>query len=241
MIRRTILIRVAVAMAIASALCMAAAGCKKKAEADKAAAPPAAKVDNSLGARLNAMTPQAQIDTMRALVKADTSDAQLRFFAGNAYYSYASGLDASAANRNAYFDSADAQYQGAVKIDSTMSKVWVNMGLAFVDAGKRPQARHAFEKAIEVNPRDVLAYCHLGYLDHMTGNLSDAMAMYKQALSIDPNSSQAHYNLGLAFAEQKIFNEAVREWQIVIKSDPDSDLGKTAAENVKIITQYNTK
>ena len=72
-------------------------------------------------------------------------------------------------------------------------------------------------------------------------DLSAAMAMYKQALSIDPNSSQAHYNLGLAFAEQKIFNEAVREWQIVIKNDPDSDLGKTAAENVKIITQYNSK
>ena len=71
--------------------------------------------------------------------------------------------------------------------------------------------------------------------------LSDAMTMYKQALAIDPNSAQAHYNLGLAFAEQKIFNEAVREWQIVIKSDPNSDLGKTAAENVKIITQYNSK
>lgn len=239
--RHSIVYRVATALVVISALCIASAGCKKKAEADKAAAPPAAKVDNSLGARLNAMTPQAQIDTMRALVKTDTSDAQLRFFAGNAYYSYASGLDASAPNRNAYFDSANAQYQGAVKIDSTMSKVWVNMGLAFVDAGKRPQARKAFEKAIEVNPKDVLAYCHLGYLDHMTGNLSDAMAMYKQALSIDPNSSQAHYNLGLAFAEQKIFNEAVREWQIVIKNDPDSDLGKTAAENVKIITQYNSK
>jgi tetratricopeptide (TPR) repeat protein len=239
--RNSIVYRAAAALVVMAALCFASAGCKKQTEAEKAAAPPAAQVDNSLGARLNAMTPQAQIDTMRALVKTDTSDAQLRFFAGNAYYSFATGLDATAANRSAYFDSASAQYQSAVKIDSTMSKVWVNMGLAYADAGKRPQARHALEKAIEVNPKDVLAYCHLGYLDHMSGNLSDAMVMYKQALSIDPNSAQAHYNLGLAFAEQKIFNEAVREWQIVIKNDPTSDLGKTAAENVKIITQYNSK
>jgi len=231
--------RAAAALVILAALC--AAGCKKKTEAEKAAVPPASTVDNSLGGRLNAMSAQAQIDTMRTLVKADSTDAQMRFFSGNAYYSFASGLDASAANRSAYLDSANAQYQAAVDIDSTMSKAWVNMGLALVDDGKRPQARKALEKAIEINPRDVLAYCHLGYLDHMTGDLSAAMAMYKQALSIDPNSSQAHYNLGLAFAEQKIFNEAVREWQIVIKNDPESDLGKTAAENVKIITQYNSK
>jgi hypothetical protein len=47
--------------------------------------------------------------------------------------------------------------------------------------------------------------------------------------------------MGLAFAEEKIFAEAVREWQIVIKNDPNGDLGKTAAENVKIIQQYNSK
>ncbi|HKW12864.1 MAG TPA: tetratricopeptide repeat protein [Candidatus Krumholzibacteria bacterium] len=222
------------------ALCVAAASCKKEA-AEKAAAPPAAKTATPLGERLNAMAPAAQIDTMRALVKADTNNAQMRFLAGNAYYSFASGLDASATNRTAYFDSALAHYKGAVRADSTMSKAWVNMGLAYSDWGKRLEARQALEKAIAVNPKDVLAYCHLGYLDHMSGNLSDAMLMYKQALAIDPNSSQAHYNMGLAFAEQKIFGEAVREWQIVIKNDPNSDLGKTAAENVKIIQQYDSK
>jgi tetratricopeptide (TPR) repeat protein len=223
------------------ALLYSAAGCKKKDAAESAAAPAHAQADHALAARLNAMKPQAQIDTMRALVKADTSDAQLRFLAGNAYYSFGSVLDASSDNRTAYLDSATAQYRSATAIDSTMSKAWVNMGLAYIDNNKRSEGRKALEKAIDVNPKDVLAYCHLGYLDHMSGNLSEAMLMYHQALAIDPNSAQAHYNLGLAFAEQKIFNEALREWQIVIKNDPDSDLGKTAAENVKIIQQYNSK
>lgn len=233
--------RAAATLVMVAALSMALAGCKKKTQAEHAAAPPAAQVDNSLGGHLNAMSAQSQIDTMRTLVRADTADAQLRFFAGNAYYSFASGLDASAPNRTAYYDSATAQYQRAVAIDSTMSKAWVNMGLTYSDAGKRPEARKALQKAIAVNPKDVLAYCHLGYVEHMAGNLSEAMSMYRQALAIDPNSAQAHYNLGLAFAEQKIFSEAVREWEIVIKNDPDGDLGKTAAENVKIIQQYNSK
>lgn len=233
--------RVLVALGMTALVCTAAAGCRQKSAAEKAAAPPPARQETTLSDRLNAMAPQAQIDTMRSLVKADTSSAQLHFFSGNAYYSFASGQEASAPNRAAYFDSATAQYKRAVAIDSTMSKAWVNMGLAYTDAGNRADARRALNRAIQVNPKDVLAYCHLGYLDHLSGNLSDAMTMYRQALTIDPKSPQAHYNLGLAFAEQKIFNEAVREWQIVIKNDPNSDLGKTAAENVKIIQQYNAK
>ncbi len=67
--------RAAAALVILATLC--AAGCKKKTEAEKAAAPAAATVDNSLGGRLNAMSAQAQIDTMRTLVKADSTSAQM--------------------------------------------------------------------------------------------------------------------------------------------------------------------
>ncbi|HET6349015.1 MAG TPA: tetratricopeptide repeat protein [Candidatus Krumholzibacteria bacterium] len=230
------MIRAALVVAL---LCAAAAGCKKEA-AEKAAVPPAATGGNDLATRLNAMDPQAQIDTMRTLVKMDSTDAQMHFYAGNAYYSFASGLEASAPNRSAYLDSAATCYHRAVAIDSTMSKAWVNLGLAYEDDNKPADAQKALETAIAVNPKDVLAYCHLGYLYHANGNLSKAMDEYKQALAIDPNSAQAHYNLGLAFAESKIFGEAVREWELVIKADPNSDLGKTASENVKIIKQYST-
>ena len=219
----------------------AGAGCKKNAAGDKAAAPPAAVGVSPLSSRLNAMAPAAQVDTLRALVAADSANAQLQFYSGNAYYSFGAGLETSAPSRTAYLDSATAAYQRAVAIDSTMSKAWVNMGLAYQENIKRPEARKALEKAIAVNPNDVLAYCHLGYLSHVSGDLTEAMRQYQLALAIDPKSAQAHYNMGLAFAEAKIFNEALREWQLVIESDPGSDLGKTAAENVRIIHQYTTK
>jgi tetratricopeptide (TPR) repeat protein len=228
--------RIAV-LAAAACIAICVAGCKQKDAAENAASP-AARETSDLASRLNAMPPSAQIDTLRAMVAADTANAQLQFFAGNAYYSFASGLDASAANRTAYLDSATAAYTRAVTSDSTMSKAYVNMGLAYQEKNQPSQARSALERAIEVNPEDVLAYCHLGYLAHVRGDLTEAMRQYNLALTIDPSSPQAHYNLGLAFAEAKIFPEAVREWQLVIKHDPGGDLGKTAAENVRIIEQY---
>jgi superkiller protein 3 len=99
-------------------------------------------------------------------------------------------------------------------------------------------ARGALQKAIEVNPNDVLAYCHLGYLEQSFGDYGAAMENYRRALAIDPNSVQAHYNLGLAFADSKVFKEALVEWEKVVALDPDGELGKMAAENVRLLRQY---
>ena len=62
--------------------------------------------------------------------------------------------------------------------------------------------------------------------------------LYQRALAIDPNSAQAHYNLGLAFAETKVFKEAVVEWQKVVASTPtaiwDRPRPTTSASSVSI-------
>jgi cytochrome c-type biogenesis protein CcmH/NrfG len=64
------------------------------------------------------------------------------------------------------------------------------------------------------------------------------MNNYRRALALDPNSAQAHYNLGLAFAETKVFKEALVEWEKVVALDPNGELGKAAAENVRLLRQY---
>ncbi len=200
---------------------------------------PPAKVEPTLAERLKPMSPADQLATLRPLGAADTSNADLAFYTGNAYYAVGSAFSPEQHGQAvAYFDSAVVEYQRAVRVDSTMSKAWVNMGLAFEAKSGNSEARRAFQSAIAINPRDVLAYCHLGYLEQQSGNVSQAIGLYKQALAIDANSAQAHYNLGLAFAEAKVFKEAVLEWETVVRLDPDGELGRTAAENVKIIRQY---
>ncbi len=188
---------------------------------------------------LREMTAQAQLDTLRLLVPESPDDARLPFYVGNAYVELGQGLPANQSrNAIAYYDSAIAAYKRSAELDSTYSRTYVNMGLAEDNAGRRGLAREAYQKAIAVNPKDVLAYCHLGSLEHDEGNLSDAVRLYETALRVDPSSAQAHYDLGLAFAETRVFREALTEWEKVIQLDPDGELGKAASENVKIIHQY---
>lgn len=199
----------------------------------------ATKAAPTLAQRLAAMSSEDQLDTLRTLERAQPGDATIAFQFGNAYYGIGDSFPAEGRSQAvAYYDSAVTAYRRAVAIDSTYSKAYVNMGLAYDAMGKRADARGALQKAIAVNPNDVLAYCHLGYVEQSFGDYAEAMNNYRRALAIDPNSAQAHYNLGLAFADSKVFQEALVEWEKVVVLDPDGALGKMAAENVRLLRQY---
>lgn len=179
-----------------------------------------------LAERLKEMSPDSQIVLLNGMVEDGTKDARVHFFLGNAHYAL-----------NEY-DEAIAQFEIAVKLKEDYSKAWVNMGIVHDANRNRRAARDAYIRAIELNPEDVLAHCHLGFNYQSAGENEKAMGYYQKALSIDPNSAQAHYNLGLAFAEARIFKEALIEWNKVIELDPDGPLGKIAAENVELIGTY---
>ncbi len=181
---------------------------------------------DSLKEKLKGKNPEEQIVLLNGMIEADTTDARLYFFLGNAYY------------ESGKYDEAIAQFETAVTLKEDYSKAWVNMGIVQDTKHNRRAARDAYNRAIELNPEDVLAYCHLGFSYQSAGENEKAMEYYQKALSIDPNSAQAHYNLGLAFAEARIFKEALVEWNKVIELDPDGQLGKIAAENVELIKTY---
>lgn len=210
------------------------AGCGQSKTAGK---PPASTP--TLAQQLDAMSPEDQLDYLRKLGQGKPNDASVPFHVGNAYYSLGLSLPQEDNSRAmAYYDSAVTAYQHAVELDSTYSKAYVNMGLAYDAELRRADARRVLRKAIEVNPKDVLAYCHLGQIEASFGDYGEAVRLYEEALDLDPNSAQAHYNLGLAFAETKVFKEALVEWERVVALDPDGELGKTASENVRLLRQY---
>lgn len=65
-----------------------------------------------------------------------------------------------------------------------------------------------FERAVAVNPNVAATYVLRGiYLDRLK-RIPDAVASLEKALSLDPDSVNAHYNLGLIYFEAKQFDRA---------------------------------
>jgi hypothetical protein len=54
-------------------------------------------------------------------------------------------------------------------------------------------------------------------------------------LEHDPASALAPYNLAIMFAESKMYREALREWELAVKHEPESDIGQRSRENIKIV------
>jgi tetratricopeptide (TPR) repeat protein len=176
--------------------------------------------------KIQGLPPAEQVALLEDLVEKTPGDAHLRFYLGNAYLS----LELA--------DSAAAEYEQAVALDSTYTRAYVNLGIALEDLRRFDEARDRYEKALGIDSTDVLAHCHLGHYLHTRGDLEQAVSHYTRAIEIDPKSAQAHYNLGLAFADTRLFAEAMREWETVIELSPKSELGRTAAENLQLIKTY---
>jgi hypothetical protein len=52
---------------------------------------------------------------------------------------------------------------------------------------------------------------------------------------VDPKSQDAHFNLGVAFAEANIYGEAIREWEAVIAIDSTTSVGQQAKQNATLL------
>jgi tetratricopeptide (TPR) repeat protein len=65
-----------------------------------------------------------------------------------------------------------------------------------------------FERAIEINPRVAQTFTVYGLHFQRRNNLPRAVESYGRALELNPASSNAHYNLGLAYFDQKRFDLA---------------------------------
>ena len=63
----------------------------------------------------------------------------------------------------------------------------------------------------------------------------EALAEFQKVLEYDSKSPLAHYNMAIMFAEAKIFKEAIHEWELAAKYDPDGDIGQRSRDNVKIV------
>lgn len=84
------------------------------------------------------------------------------------------------------------------------------------------QAVKEFEKAIEINPKNVDAYLELGHIYRMKRLDDQALAMYQKAVQVAPKSARAHRNLGSFYSvawhrDRSLLNKAIEEYEKAIE------------------------
>lgn len=201
--------------------------------------------------QMNELDPSTQADSLQSIAASGMPRAAYAtYMRGNIFYMAAGdsartlGWGSPAAN--ALLDSAEAYFVAAVDMDSTFVEALVNLGSLWDDRseqlssrddrdGKVAKAENYYLKALKVAPLDEKARCNLGSLYLRQRRTMDAKAEFQTVLENNPGSSLAHYNMAIMFAEAKIYREAIVEWELAVKNDPDGDIGGRSRDNIKIV------
>src|SRR6185312_1728889 len=110
--------------------------------------------------------------------------------------------------------------------------------LAFVygDMGRHEEAREATKRAIKLNPTLARAQANLA-LERYAANGShpETAARAPQRPQIVEGVALAHYNLGLAFRQKALHEEALREYRLALEAGEDRRLTLQAMAEVHLL------
>ncbi|MAI79422.1 MAG: hypothetical protein CL917_10810 [Deltaproteobacteria bacterium] len=105
-------------------------------------------------------------------------------------------------------DQALAEYQAVQASVSDLPSGRFNQAILFTEQGRYEEARSAYRKALEMDPRFTLAVANLAQLESALGNSKEAEKVLRMGIRAVPEEGELYYSLGLLLAERGDFKGA---------------------------------
>ena len=86
---------------------------------------------------------------------------------------------------------------------------------------KYDEALNLYTKAVVFNPADKITMLKIANIYKLKGNNAKAINYYDKIISIDKDSTDAYFNKGLVFANQKKYDEAIKCFEKVTEISPE--------------------
>jgi tetratricopeptide (TPR) repeat protein len=113
---------------------------------------------------------------------------------------------------------------------------WVNLGVAWWEAGRLKGSAAAFERALSLDPGNLPAMTNLGRIYVDEGELDQGVMILEGVLKQAPDEPEVHYNLGRAYALLKNYGLAEEQYQETLEEMPGH---LPACENLAALYVYN--
>ncbi len=115
---------------------------------------------------------------------------------------------------------AEASFSEAIRWRRKWDRAWLQRGIARTTQGRAVDGMADLRKAIDLNPRQVVARLALGHLLHLARRDDEAMAVYDTALKLAPTYAQLHLNIGNVWARRGDFPKALKAYETALTYDP---------------------
>jgi tetratricopeptide (TPR) repeat protein len=173
-------------------------------------------------------SPAEAVASAQAGVADRPEDAEAWFRLGLAWQRSSGGVEAA--------DSARSAYDKVIALEPGRADALVHRGLVLEELSRHAEAEASYRSAAEVAPQDAVPWVNLGALLYFHFKKTfDAKSALVKALELDPGNADAHFNLGVLFADANLFAEAQVEWEKVLELAPESPAGALARSNLEQI------
>ncbi len=108
------------------------------------------------------------------------------------------------------YTEAETYCRQALALTTTISDVWNNLGSVLLAKMMLGEAREAFEKALAIQPNNVKVLSNYSEALRLSGKPSQAEAVLKKAIKLDSGHTNAYLNLGNAYLDQGLVENAIQ-------------------------------
>ncbi len=116
-------------------------------------------------------------------------------------------------------EQAVRHYQQALLEAPEFQPALTNLGSAYLQQHKLPEAEQAFKEAYRLEPTSAEACINLGHVYLETNRLAEAADFLRRAIERAPNSALAHFLMGMALAREGSFPAAEKNLKRAIDLD----------------------
>ena len=126
--------------------------------------------------------------------------------------------------RKKQWHSADNKIYDYLKYVPNDPDALMYLGVSKAAQGYEPEGEHHILASLTFNPRNMLAYYHLGVIVLEQGRCILASEAFQRGLSIGPENQALLYQLGRALERLGKYEEAIDAYQQSINSQLDKEL-----------------
>jgi tetratricopeptide (TPR) repeat protein len=123
---------------------------------------------------------------------------------------------------------AFSTYSEIIKFEPQNALAHYRLGTISEKLGATENAVRSYQEALRLDPNQGDArralegyYVNQGVMLRRNNQLDDAARMFQQAITLNPSSANAHFELAQVLEQRGQANEAVAEYQAAVKADPD--------------------
>ena len=102
---------------------------------------------------------------------------------------------------------------------NSMSEEHIKNALSYEKEDKLHFAIRELQMAIDLEPDNAIAYCHLGRVCEKKGKLEISIQMYKNAIDLKPEYIEAYVHLCIVYLKLKQYADALKNFKMAEKFD----------------------